>query len=145
MIRNKYRISSISGFSYKMRLGSQIQKQQCDYVVRAHRLSLATWQDLQDGVLPSAALLEHHHASLFLIKLKKGEMVRKKSTGVNIQGFYNVWPVGWPHHGQRRRFTFLWTQLGTLELGRTARAFQARHWGTHTLCLMCCKVGKPQK
>lgn len=51
--------------------GWQIQKQLCDYVVRAHRLSLATWQDVQDGVLPSAALLEHHHANLFLVKLKK--------------------------------------------------------------------------
>lgn len=100
MTRNKYRISSISGFSYKMSLGSQIQKQQCDYVVRAHRLSLATWQDVQDGVLPSAALLEHHHTSLFLIKLKKGDggggggEVRNKRTIVNIRGFYNVWPVG---------------------------------------------------
>lgn len=54
-----------------MSLGYHIQKQLCDYVVRAHRLSLATWQDVQDGVLPSAALLEHHHANLFLIKLKK--------------------------------------------------------------------------
>lgn len=79
MIRNKSRISSISAFSYKMPLGSQIQKQQCDYVVRAHRLSLATWQDVQDGVLPSAALLEYHHTNLFLKKLKKGEMgVREK-------------------------------------------------------------------
>lgn len=71
MIRNKQSVSSISGFSNRMSLGYHIQKQLCDYVVRAHRLSLATWQDVQDGVLPSAALLEHHHANLFLIKLKK--------------------------------------------------------------------------
>lgn len=71
MIKNKSRISSISAFSSKIPPGSQIQKQQCDYV-RAYRLSLATWQDVQDGVLPSAALLEHHHTGLFLIKLKKG-------------------------------------------------------------------------
>lgn len=75
-----------------MSLGYHIQKQLCDYVVRAHRLSLATWQDVQDGVLPSAALLEHHHANLFLIKLKKGG--EKKRTTVNMEGFYNVWPVG---------------------------------------------------
>lgn len=39
-------------------------------VVQAHRLSFAAWEDVQDGVLSSAALLEHHHATLLLIKLK---------------------------------------------------------------------------
>lgn len=39
-------------------------------VIQAHRLSFAAWEDVQDGVLPSAALLEHHHAALLLIKLK---------------------------------------------------------------------------
>lgn len=71
MIRHKQSGSWTSGSSNRMPPGWQIQKQLCDHAVRAHRLSLATWQDVQDGVLPSAALLEHHHANLFLVKLKK--------------------------------------------------------------------------
>lgn len=52
-------------------------------VIQAYRLSFAAWEDVQDGVLSSAALLEHHHAALLLIKLK-GKVKKKQKNNINI-------------------------------------------------------------
>lgn len=50
---------------YAVVLKSEVSKN------KAYRLSLVAWEDVQYGVLPSAALLEHDHSALLLIKLKR--------------------------------------------------------------------------
>lgn len=44
---------------------------------KAHRLSFLAGEDIQYGVLPSAALLEHDHPALLLIELQVTERPSK--------------------------------------------------------------------